>query len=496
MRAELVGISLAVTPGEAAYIPLSHRYPGAPDQLNREAVLARLKPWLESASPKVGHHLKYDSHIFANHGITLRGIEHDTMLESYVLNSTATRHDMDSVAALYLGLATLKYEDVVGKGAKQITFDQVDLDTATRYSAEDADVALQLHEALWPKLTAVPDLARVYTDIERPLVRVLQQMEYAGVMVDARLLRVQSQELAEKMAATEKAAHAAAGGPFNLGSPKQLQEVLYDRLHLPVLGKTPKGQPSTAEDVLEQLAESYDLPRLILEYRGLTKLKSTYTDKLPTRHRSAHEADPHVVSPGRRRDGPAVVVRPQPAEHSDPDRRRPPHSPGVHRTAGLQAVSRRLLADRASNHGALVRRRRPARGLCERRGHSSRDRRRSVRHAARAGDARPAAVREGHQLRPHLRHVRVRPGQAARDRAGRGAGLRRPLFRAVPRRAPLHGRDARERAPLRVTSARYSAGACTCRISTRATVNCGNTRSAVRSTRRCRERPPTSSSAR
>ena len=304
MRAELVGISLAVTPGEAAYIPLAHRYPGAPDQLSRDAVLARLKPWLESAAPKVGHHLKYDAHIFLNHGVVLRGIEHDTMLESYVLNSTATRHDMDSVAALYLGLGTLKYEEVVGKGAKQITFDQVDLETATRYSAEDADVALRLHETLWPKLQALPDVARVYTDIERPLVRVLEQMEYTGVMVDARLLREQSQELAEKMAATEKAAHTAAGGPFNLGSPKQLQEVLYERLHLPVLGKTPKGQPSTAEDVLEQLAESYDLPRLILEYRGLTKLKSTYTDKLPididprTRriHTSYHQA---VAATGR-----------------------------------------------------------------------------------------------------------------------------------------------------------------------------------------------------
>ena len=305
MRAELVGISLAVTPGEAAYIPLAHRYPGAPDQLNREAVLARMKPWLESSAPKVGHHLKYDAHIFANHGIALRGIQHDTMLESYVLNSTATRHDLNSVAALYLGLAaTLKYEDVVGKGAKQITFDQVDLETATRYSAEDADLALQLHQTLWPKLEAAPDLARVYKEIECPLVRVLEQMEYTGVMVDAGLLRRQSQELAERMAETEKAAHAAAGGPFNLGSPKQLQEVLYDRLHLPVLGKTQKGQPSTSEDVLEQLAEEHDLPRLILEYRGLTKLKSTYTDKLPIDidprtkriHTSYHQA---VAATGR-----------------------------------------------------------------------------------------------------------------------------------------------------------------------------------------------------
>ena len=304
MRAELVGISLAVTQGEAAYIPLAHRYPGAPDQLSREAVLARLRPWLESSAAKVGHHLKYDAHIFANHGVTLRGVVHDTMLESYVLNSTATRHDMDSVAALYLGLSTLKYEDVVGKGAKQITFDQVDLDTATKYSGEDADVALRLHASLWPKLTAVPDLERVYEEIECPLVHVLQQMEYTGVMVDARLLREQSQELAEKMAATEKAAHSAAGGPFNLGSPKQLQEILYDRLALPKLGKTQKGQPSTSEDVLEQLAEHHDLPRLILEYRGLTKLKSTYTDKLPTEidprtkriHTSYHQA---VAATGR-----------------------------------------------------------------------------------------------------------------------------------------------------------------------------------------------------
>jgi DNA polymerase-1 len=288
MRAELVGISLAVTPGEAAYIPLAHRYPGAPDQLPLDAVLARLKPWLESTAPKVGHHSKYDAHIFAKHGIELDGVAHDTMLESYVLSSTATRHDLDSVAALYLGVATLKHEEVAGKGAKQITFDQVDLDKATRYSAEKADLALRLHETLWPKLTAIPDLARVYKEIECPLVRVLEQMERTGVMVDARLLREQSQELAEKMAALEKAAYAAAGGPFNLGSPKQLQEVLYDRLHLPMLGKTQKGQPSTSEDVLEQLAEDHELPRLILDYRALTKLKSTYTDKLPI------DIDPHT----------------------------------------------------------------------------------------------------------------------------------------------------------------------------------------------------------
>jgi DNA polymerase-1 len=304
MRAEIVGLSLAVATGEAAYIPLSHRYPGAPDQLNREAVLARLKPWLEGSTPKVGHHLKYDAHVLANHGVALGGVEHDTMLESYVLNSTATRHDMDSVAAFYLGIATIKYEDVTGKGAKQISFDQVDLDTATRYAAEDADVTLQLHGTLWARLQAEPALARVYTEIEQPLVRVLEQMEYTGVQVDARLLREQSHELAVKMAATEQAAFAAAGGPFNLGSPKQLQTILYERLQLPMHGKTQKGQPSTAEDVLEQLAEEHELPRLVLQYRGLAKLKSTYTDKLPIDidartgriHTSYHQA---VAATGR-----------------------------------------------------------------------------------------------------------------------------------------------------------------------------------------------------
>src|SRR5690606_4835595 len=303
MRAELVGIAIAWAPGEAAYIPLAHRYPGVPDQLDTATVLARLRPWLESTRPKVGHHAKFDMHILENHGVAM-ACEHDTMLESYVLNSTATRHDMDALAAKYLGVATVKYEDVVGKGVRQITFDQVDLDTATRYSAEDADITLRLHGELWPRLEAAPELARIYTDIERPLVRVLQKMEHTGVLVDAAMLKRQSAELAAAMARTEAAAYAAAGGPFNLGSPKQLQEVLYERLALPILGKTPKGQPSTAEDVLQELGESYDLPRLVLEYRALSKLKSTYTDKLPLEidprtgriHTSYHQA---VAATGR-----------------------------------------------------------------------------------------------------------------------------------------------------------------------------------------------------
>jgi len=282
MQAELVGLSLSTEAGHAAYIPVAHRYLGAPDQLDRDQVLARLKPWLENeAARKVGHHLKYDAHIFENYGIRLRGIAHDTMLESYVLNSTATRHDMDSVAAKYLGVTTTKYEDVAGKGAKQVCFDQVEIDQAGPYAAQDADVSLRLHHALWPTLEAEPALRSIYCDIELPLIPVLQRMEHTGVLVDAKMLAKQSQELAEQMLATESAAYEAAGQEFNLGSPKQLQEILFDKLELPVLGKTPKGQPSTAENVLAELAEEYELPALILEYRALSKLKSTYTDKLP-----------------------------------------------------------------------------------------------------------------------------------------------------------------------------------------------------------------------
>ena len=281
LRTELVGLGLAVEPGEAAYVPLAHRYPGAPEQLNRDAALKRLRGWLAGDAPKVGHDLKYVAHVLANHEIDIGGLAHDTMLESYVLNSTATSHELADVAAQYVGLTAPKYADIAGKGAKQLAFDQIDVATATTFAAGEADLALRLHRELASRLAAEAELARVYAEIELPLLRVLERMERAGVRVDAQMLRQQSQELATSIAATERAAYDAAGGSFNLGSPKQLQDVLYDRLHLPVLGKTPKGQPSTAESVLEQLAESFDLPRLVLEYRALTKLKSTYTDKLP-----------------------------------------------------------------------------------------------------------------------------------------------------------------------------------------------------------------------
>ncbi len=305
MSAELVGIAMSVEPGKAAYLPLAHNYPGAPEQLSRDAVLAQFKPLLESEQhAKLGHHLKYDAHIFANYGIDMKGMRYDSMLESYVLNSTSGRHDMDTVAKKYLGVDTIHYEDVCGKGAKQITFDQVDLETATRYSAEDADITLRLHQTLWLQLSAEPKLKTLYETIEQPLVPVLLRMEHQGVLIDGGLLKKQSQQLAELMQSLVERCHAAAGQPFNVESPKQLQDILFNKLQIPVLRKTPTGQPSTAEDVLEELAGEHELPKLILEYRGMAKLKSTYTDKLPLQinartgrvHTSYHQA---VAATGR-----------------------------------------------------------------------------------------------------------------------------------------------------------------------------------------------------
>ena len=281
MLAEIVGVSLAVEPGKACYIPVAHDYPGAPAQLAREHVLAALKPVLEDASrPKVGQHGKYDINVLSHYGIAVKGLAHDTMLESYIFNATATRHDMDSLAQRYLGYTTVKYEEICGKGAKQISFSQVDIDTAGKYAAEDADITLRLHHALWPRLEAEPTLRSVYLDIEIPVVPVLAKMEQTGVLIDANELRMQSQELGKRMLELQQKAYAAAGHEFNMDSPKQLQAVLFEELGLPAKLKTPTGQPSTNEEALEALADSHELPRLILDYRGLAKLRSTYTDKL------------------------------------------------------------------------------------------------------------------------------------------------------------------------------------------------------------------------
>ncbi|HID83389.1 MAG TPA: DNA polymerase I [Chromatiales bacterium] len=305
MQAEIVGVSFSVEQGKAAYLPLAHDYPGAPAQLDRSATLEKLRPLLENPDQaKLGHNLKYDRSVLLNHGVELKGIKHDTMLESYVLNSTASRHDMDTLCEKHLGHENIHFEDVAGKGAKQLTFNQVGLEQAAPYAAEDADMTLRLHQHFWPQLQKLKGQRELYETIEIPLLPILSRVERNGVLVDADALFQQSHELSERMAEIERDAWKAAGQEFNLGSPKQLQQILFEEQKLPVIRKTPKGQPSTAEDVLQELANDYPLPRLVLEYRSMSKLKSTYTDKLPQMinpqtgrvHTSYHQA---VASTGR-----------------------------------------------------------------------------------------------------------------------------------------------------------------------------------------------------
>lgn len=305
MEARVVGVSFAIEPGKAAYVPFGHDYLGAPVQLTEAVVLGKLKPLLEDPTRlKVGQNLKYDRNVLLNHGIELQGIAYDTMLESYVLNSTASRHDMDSLARRYLNVETISFEDIAGKGVKQLTFNQIELEQAAPYAAEDADITLRLHQALWGKLSAEPGLAKVFSEIELPLLPVLARMERLGTTIEPKLLHQQSQEIEVRLAELEKQAHELAGQEFNLSSPKQLGEILFTKLGLPIIKKTPKGAPSTAEEVLTELAETYELPQLLMEHRGLAKLKSTYTDKLPLMikpqtgrvHTSYHQA---VAATGR-----------------------------------------------------------------------------------------------------------------------------------------------------------------------------------------------------
>lgn len=305
MEAQLVGLSFSTEPGEAAYVPVAHDYEGAPKQLSRELVLEKLRPLLEDVNlAKLGQNLKYDKNILANYGVELKGIQHDSMLQSYILDSTASRHDMDSLALKYLQRTTTHYEDVAGKGSKQIPFNQVAIEHAAPYAAEDADITLQLHQNFWPELQRNEKLQHVYETIEIPLISVLSHMERNGVVVDAEMLTQQSHELASRMSEIEQEAHDLAKQTFNISSPKQIQKLLYEDMQLPILAKTPKGQPSTAESVLQELARDYDLPRLILDYRSLNKLKTTYTDKLPGQispvtgrvHTSYHQA---VAATGR-----------------------------------------------------------------------------------------------------------------------------------------------------------------------------------------------------
>lgn len=305
MEARVVGVSFAIEPGKAAYVPFGHDYLGAPAQLTEAQVLGKLKPLLEDpARPKIGQNLKYDRNVLLNHGIDLQGIAYDTMLESYVLNSTASRHDMDSLASKYLGVETISFEEIAGKGAKQLSFNQIELEQAAPYAAEDADITLRLHQTLWGNLSKLPELAKVFTEIELPLLPVLARMELMGTTIEPKLLHQQGQEIEVRLGELERQAHELAGQEFNLSSPKQLGEILFVKLGLPILKKTPKGAASTAEEVLAELAETYELPQLLMEHRGLAKLKSTYTDKLPLMikpqtgrvHTSYHQA---VAATGR-----------------------------------------------------------------------------------------------------------------------------------------------------------------------------------------------------
>ncbi|NTS78580.1 DNA polymerase I [Catenovulum sp. SM1970] len=305
MQAEIVGVSFAIESGKTAYVPVAHDYEDAPKQLDREWVLAQLKPLLEAQKPaKIGQNLKYDKNVLANYDIDLKGIEFDSMLESYVFSSVGSRHDMDSLALKYLGHKCISFEEIAGKGAKQLTFNQIELDKAAPYAAEDADITLRLHQTLNEKLVAEPSLLSVYQDVEKPLVSILSKMERAGVLIDIHQLAQQSQEIAIRLAELETQAYDIAGEKFNLASPKQLQAILFEKLNHPIIKKTPKGAPSTAEEVLVELAHDFPLPKLIIEHRGLSKLKSTYTDKLPLMvdnktgrvHTSYHQA---VTATGR-----------------------------------------------------------------------------------------------------------------------------------------------------------------------------------------------------
>ncbi len=494
-QAQVVGVSFAVKEGEAAYVPLAHSYMGVPEQLDRDAVLRALKPLLEDPKKlKVGQHAKYDINVLANAStpIALRGVAYDTMLESYVLDSTATRHDMDSLALKYLGHSTIRFEDIAGKGAKQLTFDQIAIEQAGPYAAEDADVTLRLHQALWQKLEAIPSLARVLTDIEMPLVPVLARIERNGALVDANLLGIQSRELGEKMVALERQAYDLAGQEFNLGSPKQLGAILYDKLGLPVLSKTATGQPSTAEAVLAELAEQdFELPKVIMQYRSMSKLKSTYTDRLPEQinprtgriHTSYHQA---VAATGR-------------LSSSDPNLQNIPIRTAEGRrirqafvapqgykllAADYSQIELRIMAHLAKDDGLLD----------------------AFRHDLDVHRATAAEVFgvpledvSGDQRRSAKAiNFGLIYGMSAFGLASRSASSARrprPTSTVTSPATPASWRTWNGPAPRprsRASSKPYSAVACTCRRSIRRTAPCARPPSAPRSTRRCRARRRTS----
>jgi DNA polymerase-1 len=409
--ARLVGLSLAVAVGDAAYLPLAHHYPGAPAQLPFDDVLARLKPWLEADRyPKIGQHLKYDQHVLANHGLQLAGVAHDTLLQSYVLEAGkegVRGHDLGTLAKRHLGLATIPYEALCGKGVNQIRFDQVAIDQAAEYAAEDADLCLRLHARLYPQIAADAGLLQVYETIEMPVREILFRMERHGVRIDSQLLAQQSHEIGKRLLDLEARAYLAAGQPFNVNSPKQLAEILFDRLGLPVKKKTPSGTPSTDEEVLSELALDYPLPKILLESRQLSKLKGTYTDKLPKMVNAAtgrvHTSYAQAIAVTGRLSSSDPNLQNIPVRTAEGRRIRA----GIHRAGGLAHRVGRLFADRTADHGAPVRRRAPA-AKPSPPARTSIVRRLRKCSASRWRRSRGSAAQlQGDQFRADLRHVRL-----------------------------------------------------------------------------------------
>jgi DNA polymerase-1 len=440
-EARIVGFSVSLEVGEAYYVPLAHDYLGAPEQLDRNAALAAIKPILENEHiGKIGQHLKYDTHVLANHGITLRGVVFDTMLASYVLDATATRHNMDDLARHYLNYQTTTFEEIAGKGVKQLTFDRIELEPASAYACEDADITLRLKEHFQPLLLAEPKLNHLFHELEMPVAPILQQMEAKGALLDFPQLQRLSENMAKRLAELETQAHAIAGMPFNVASPKQLGEVLFDKLMLPGGKKTASGQYATGEDVLEGL--DHELAKVVLEHRGSEQAEGHLHRQAAAVGRSGIAPHPYLVSPGGGGNGAAVVVGPQSAEHSGAHGRGTDDPSGLHCAAGLQAGVGGLFADRAAADGAPEPRCAPAGSVYAGRGCAQGDGGGGDGRAAGGGDERDAAGGEGDQFRAVVRDVGLRAGEADQCVAAAGAGVYRAVFQPVSGGEALYGRDA------------------------------------------------------
>ncbi len=499
MQAEIVGVSFAIEAGEAAYVPLAHDYPGAPDQLDRDATLARLKPLLEDpARHKVGQNLKYDMSVLANHGIELQGIAYDTMLESYVLDAGVGRHDMDSLAERHLGHKTIHFEDIAGKGAKQLTFDQIPLEQAGPYAAEDADITLRLHQALWPRLEQVPALSGVLREIEVPLLRVLSRIERTGVRLDSGMLATQSNELAKRMHELEQQAYAIAGRTFNMGSPKQIGQIFFEELELPVITKTPKGAPSTAEDVLQELAEQgHELPRVILEHRGLAKLQVDLYRQAAGHGRTRRPAGCIPVTTRRwRRPGASV----HPTRTCRTSRCAATKAGASARPSSPQDGWRMLAADYSQIELRIMAHLSGDQGLLDAFAAGA-DIHRATAAEVFGADSPEAVTSEQRRSAKAINFGLIYGmsafglAQAARHRARRRAGIRRPVLRALSRGAQLHGQHPRTGARAGLCRDPVRPAPVPARDQGTQPAGARRPPSAPRSMRRCRAPRPISSSA-